>query len=298
MRMRFIFTSLLTSFFLLACSSGPSPPPLAVKNQNMQENAARHFQECKITPALEEYREALFLAELRDDREAIAFGLMNLGTVQLALGDFKAAEKQFLQSGKQFNELGDSLAQIQVAINLGNIQVKTGRFDLGIATYHRAMELLNQEKEAPPLFRVVILNGLGTAYKGLGQYQVALDALNQAEILARELSATRELAATLMNKSRFFLEQGEMAAALIHANQALDLDRAMENLQGIGADFTMLGLIAEKQGLKDKAKNHFLRAANVFGFCGLEKNRTFCLTRVQKLEKAEGNVLGNKSASH
>ncbi|MEO5330834.1 MAG: hypothetical protein H7839_02330 [Magnetococcus sp. YQC-5] len=286
----------LVTMVLMACSTAPSTKILTDKWDITHSKAAQLFQECRTGLALEEYYKVLYLAELRDDQEGIATALLNLGTIQMVRGDFKEAEQQLDQARKRFGMLGDVVATLQVEISLATLLVRQGRLQPGIEAFQHALRRLALEKRASPILKVIILNGLAMAYKGLDQYPSAYVSLDQAEKLARELDASKDLASTLMNRARVDFQQGKIDIAKKGVLQALDLDRAMENVLGIGADLLLLGMIEEQQGLMDRARNHYRQADSIFDYCGLERSRFFTAEQIRHLDsrKDESMLWKNK----
>lgn len=280
-----ILAWVLVMMVLMACSTNLSTKVLNEKWDMTQNKASQLFQECRTGLALDEYSKVLYLAELRDDQEGIATALLNLGTIQMVRGDFKEAEQQFDQARKRFGMLGDVVARLQVEISLATLMVRQGRMQLGIEAFQHALKQLALEKRASPILQVIILNGLAMAYKALDQYPSAYASLDQAEKLARELDASKDLASTLMNRARVDFQQGKIDSAKKGVLQALDLDRAMENVLGIGADLLLLGMIEEQQGLLDRARNHYRQADSIFDYCGLERRRFFTAEQISYLEK-------------
>ncbi len=276
-------STLLVMVFLTACSVAPSSNPLAEKWHTTRDKAAQLFQECHTESAMAEYRKVLHLAELRDDKPGIATARLNLGTIHLVRGDFREAESQFTQARRGFEALNDAVSRLQSEINLATLQVRQGHFEVGVAAYQPLLRQLDQEKTFPPVFHVMIWNGLAVAYGGLDRYPEAHAALDQAEREARERGFARDLAATLMNRARIHFKQGALSVARQEVVQVLEMDRSLENLLGIGADLVLLGVIADREGETDSAQNHFRQASHIFDYCGLERSRIFSSDQMKYL---------------
>src|SRR5215475_4396822 len=69
---------------------------------------------------------------------------------------------------------------------------KIGVIRNGLVSQQKAVEMLTQDKDLP-----VILSNLGLAYGGVGQYQVAVNTLEQAAMLKPALGTYMELGTDL-----------------------------------------------------------------------------------------------------
>ncbi|MBF0185101.1 MAG: tetratricopeptide repeat protein [Magnetococcales bacterium] len=264
---------LLLSLLLTGCLGGASAPPLAEKGEASRQKAARLFRECRTGLALSEYRKVLYLAELRDDRPAIASALLNLGVIQLVRGDWQEAEIALRLAAQRYLQLNDHPGRQEAESHLATVQIKQGRHHEGLQALQQLWQQLATEPASP--LRVRILNGMAIAHKSLGQLEEAQQALLQAEQESDASANRTDLATVRMNRARLLLQQGALPAAQQQANSALELDRAAEHLLGIGADLLLLGVISERQGEKAQAQSYWRQAASIWEYCGLDRQRIF-----------------------
>ncbi|MBF0399450.1 MAG: hypothetical protein HQL90_01640 [Magnetococcales bacterium] len=270
-----VLWSLTLSLWLVACSGPPSTTPLADRWQENRSKAAQLFRECRTDLAMAEYRKVLYLAELRDDQTGIADALLNLGTVHLVRGEPQEAAVQYRHARERFQALGDPTATLQTEIGLASVQVGLGQPRAGVAAYQQLWQQMEQDKRSLPLFRIMVLNGLAAAYRELGAFSQAHASLDQAEQEVKAVDSPRDLASTWMNRARLYLQQGEEQKAAEEVGRALAMDRAMENVLGIGADLMLLGTLAEKQHKIEQAQDYFRQAGSLFEYCGVDRQRIF-----------------------
>ncbi|HIJ82694.1 MAG TPA: tetratricopeptide repeat protein [Magnetococcales bacterium] len=265
------FISVPLSF--MGCASTPERPPLAQKWDNARHKSYQLLKNCQLQQALEQTGEMLRLAQLRDDRLAMAESLRDLANVSMELGDFRAADEWFLQSALKYRRLGDAVGLLEVDIGRGIIQLMLGNLEQGIDRLEKALPRTDQLQGGADSLRVTIHNGLAMAKRRRGQLAEALEHLVDAENFARRAEGTPQLATTLMNRSRVLFDRGEIFAAEVAVTQALDLDRGAENIRGTVSDLVMMASIAEKRGMLVEARDHWLQAVVVFEHCGLAKER-------------------------
>src|SRR5580700_12251244 len=89
----------------------------------------------------------------------------------------------------------------------------------GLVSQQKAVDMLVQDKDLP-----VILSNLGLAYGGVGQYQVAINTLEQAAML-------KPVAGTYMELGTDLAQLGEMPEATAACDKILIVDPAAKNMQ-------------------------------------------------------------------
>ncbi|MBF0097938.1 MAG: tetratricopeptide repeat protein [Magnetococcales bacterium] len=275
MAMRSRITVLLPLLLGGCLLSAPPSPPLAEKGESTRQKAAQLFRECRTGLALTEYRKVLYLAELRDDRPAMATALLNVGIIQLIRGELVEAEQALRTAQPFFHALDDLPGEQQVTIHLATLRIRQGAFAEGLQMLQPLWEQLGGEEGAPSGARVRVLNGLAIAHKESGRFAEAGQWLLRAEREAVAVGNQNDLATVRMNHARLLLQQGALAGAHQQATEALALDRATEHLLGIGADLLLLGLIAERQGETAQAQAHWRQAGSIWDYCGLDRQRIF-----------------------
>jgi tetratricopeptide (TPR) repeat protein len=273
---------LLLSLLLGGCLlSGPAAPPLAEKGESTRQKAAQLFRECRTGLALTEYRKVLYLAELRDDRPAIAAALLNVGIIQLIRGELAEAAHALRSAQHFFHVLDDLPGEQQATTHLATLQIRQGAFAEGLQLLQPVWVALGGEEGTPSPARVRVLNGLAIAHKESGRLEEAKQWLLRAEQEAAALGNPHDLATVRMNHARLLLQQGALSSAQQQATTALELDRSTEHLLGIGADLLLLGLIAERQGQTAQAQAHWRQAGSIWDYCGLDRQRIFGANGIQ-----------------
>ena len=96
---------------------------------------------------------------------------------------------------------------------------KIGVIRNGLVSQQKAVEMLVQDKDLP-----VILSNLGMAYGGVGQYEVAVNSLEQAALL-------KPTAGTYMELGTDLAQLGKMPDALEACDKILTVDPTARNMQ-------------------------------------------------------------------
>lgn len=90
--------------------------------------------------ALELMQEALRTFQDMKDLKRSAQVLGNLGGVYQALNDKEQAELSYRQAANSFRDLGEEMLYSDTLMALGAMQVRSGKFFMGAATYQVALE--------------------------------------------------------------------------------------------------------------------------------------------------------------
>jgi tetratricopeptide (TPR) repeat protein len=229
----------------LAACGGPALTPLQLQYQREEERAQRYHARGELPRALAAYQESLRWAEIADDRPAMATQALNVGALALALGDWELAERSFQQARRTAAALSDRTGELRARLGLAQASLRQGRFQAARSAFE---QVLNDARDRDAAVAVVALNGLGLARQELEQTQAARVALAEAESLARAHGDRRLLAATLANQAALALRVAEVDPAAQYLKEAIDLDRAAENLPGLAHDLLLLARVRQRQG--------------------------------------------------
>ncbi len=229
---------------LTACG-GPALTPLQSQYQHEAERALRYHARGELPRALVAYQESLRWAEIADDRLAMLAQDLNVGAVALDLGDWALAERSFRWAQRLATALSNPEGELRARLGLAQASLRQDRFEAARSAFQQALDDARGRDTAAAL---VALNGLGLAHQALGQMPAARVALSEAESLARAHGDRRLLAATLANRASLALRVGEVEPAGRYLEEAVDLDRAAENLPGLAQDLLLLARVRQRQG--------------------------------------------------
>ncbi len=230
---------------LVTACGGLALTPLQSRYQREEERALRYHAQGELSRALAAYRESLRWAEIADDRPAMLIQNLSIGWVALALGQGALAESSFQRAQRLAAVLPDPEGELRARLGLAQASLQQGRFDPARRMFQQALDEARGRDVAAVL---VALNGLTLAYQALGQAPAARARVDEAEPLARAHGDRRLLAATLANRAALALRLGEVEPAGRSLEEAVELDRAIENLPGLAHDLLLLAQVRQRQG--------------------------------------------------
>jgi predicted ATPase/plasmid maintenance system antidote protein VapI len=114
------------------------------------------------------------------------------------------------------------------------------------------------------IHHIKALNGLSMLARHQGDFDLALDCLEQAKVLAVELGATSELAFALLTEGNVADQRGAYDVAERCLADATALYREIGDERGVGHGLNGLGVIALRRDDNRSATDRFLEALNRF----------------------------------
>jgi tetratricopeptide (TPR) repeat protein len=176
----------------------------------------------------------LALFEQLGDREGIARGLSDVGTLAAARGEWEQSRELLEQAATAFRELGERKRLAVVLGNLGHVAGHVGDFAGGIALTVEALEL---ERELGDRQReAVSLNNLGSFAAETGEHEEARRWLGECAELALKIGYREVIAHVLVTHAKIALEESDPVEAARAAAAAdvvfADLGSEMPGVEG------------------------------------------------------------------
>ncbi|MFZ1828644.1 MAG: tetratricopeptide repeat protein [Candidatus Competibacteraceae bacterium] len=229
---------------LTACS-GPALTPLQVQYQRGEERALRYHARGELPLARQAFQDNLRQAEMVDDRPMIVTQALNIGMVALALGELPLAEQNFAQAQRVALGINDQSGQLRAQLGLAQVALRREQWTVAQSEFQQALTRAREWRDTAAL--LVALNGLGLVHKAQGEPAAARELWREAEMRARATGEKRLLAATLANQAALDLQIGEVRQATVRIEEAIALDRELENLSGLAQDLGLLAHIHQQE---------------------------------------------------
>ena len=249
---------------------------------------AKHYNAIRDNVQAERlYQRALTIAERSFGKRdpAYAKALSNLATNYKDLGDYGKAASMFQQAlGILEQSYGPDNPYISpLLINYGLLCIDTGDYERAVVFFQRTLELL---KKLPPndFDLTLVLNNLGRAYLGAGQYDDAQAVLEHALVLREKLfgGAHMRVALCLSDLAEVYRAKGDFAKAEPLYQRALDILEKVYGSDHLDLIGPLEGLAIIYNATNDTARSIASeRRANAIG----ERTLTYNLMRGSERQK-------------
>lgn len=285
LRLLLLLLLFLTGFFFFSCSSSPKNEepkrPTSVEAGKFADFGNSFFNESRFSEAAEMYGLALERYLRIDDQLGAVSAYNSLAKTNLALGKAEEALRMLEAADKILNSYpSDSTetagaaepaqARAETFNNFGELRYALGEYREALEWFDRGIGVLSFEAEAAGY--AVLLHNRGTALFSLGQIDQARESIVRALEINTEEKTLHETASNHFMLALIALEQGDSSSAAAHAEQALAIDKEVENSNGIGHDLFLLGRISHTAGQNDKALVYLDRAEQIFSSLNLPKS--------------------------
>ena len=241
---------------LMALSLGLSAAEVSPADiDRLHQDAKQAFFAADYPTALAKWQTALSHARALGHKQDISKFLVNLGAVNLNIGQYQQALDYYQQALVIDRELGDKSGESADLSYLGLIQYSLGQYQPALTYYQQALAI--QRKIGDKGGQSHSLGNLVLLYDSLGQYPKALEYGEQALALHREMDDKRAVGNDLSNLGMVYDNLGQHHKALEYYQNALPLQKALSDKSGIGKTLSGIGAGYKNLGDYPKALAHF-----------------------------------------
>lgn len=149
-------------------------------------------------------------------------------------------------------DTGDAALRFDVYEGLGRMLVNRAQYDEATETFRTMLEQARQAEL--PVIESRAWYGLSSAQSSAGDQRAALESAGQAERLAQDAGATRELAAALEMKGRCLFRLGDASAALALGEEMLQLTTEHQARLQMSRSLNLIGAAQHILGRYDAAQ--------------------------------------------
>lgn len=233
--------------------------------------------------AAKQYLEVVRVAEELADQAALSSTYASLGILHLYQGNLPTALEYYLLSLKISETRGDDAGIINCLVNIAGIQSDQNEPNAALATINKALQLATEKRDSMQMS--VCYTNIGNIYhkinhpKALGYFQKALPNSDK-------IGQTTNI---LLNMGAIYTERGEFEAAMENLNEALVLAQKAKNPNTLGQVYIKIGGLYLKQKKYSQAKEYIQQAlsfAEKTNYTELQKD---CYEWLSKIYAATGD---------
>jgi tetratricopeptide (TPR) repeat protein len=253
---------LVGALLLAGCAGDPKPPPEPPVRQqaiDAETSGVLRYVRGDYGTAIRLFSEAVRLQKSLDDGAAAARNQLNRARAELALG-------QAQEALSHASEVSDGPLLVPALLLQLQANLALGRFDPASELLVRLEKLCKYdcpERGSFLLLRARVALTDGNAKQALVDAESALSILKEQQEERETANALRAIAAAR-------LALGELPAALVAAQKALEIDRQLALPEKIARDWMMVGDVHRRAGRANDAKSAYQRAQSVAQAAGLE----------------------------
>lgn len=203
--------------------------------------------------ALKYYNESLLLHRAAGSRFTEATTLVAIGTTYSSLGEpliaIRYLEESLLMARVLKNILAEAYALRSIAVAYNQL----GEYQKALVHLKRAQQLFPSTQHANA---AGVLDLMGTIYRRLGKYDLAVSVLRDAFELSRRADDLISEASILSELGAVYISQGKLEEALSSLHQALSIQRAASAKGPEALTLYRLSLAQQKSGHLEEARTY------------------------------------------
>lgn len=215
----------------------------------------------EIDTAFETFKQALTLAEAKDDLLERAGTHRDIGILEAQRGERKEAINQWSKALELYEKVDDYARVARLYTDIANLRREQGEYDWAMKDFERALTALNLSNE--PETRGVVLANAAAAYIDEGDIDTAEAFMVEAIQLAQQIDDRTAEAIRRGNYGWLLLTTGRAARAL----DTLGYARQQSEILGLdipsAVQLNNMGLAHHELGSYSKAVNAYQQAINL-----------------------------------
>jgi len=213
-----------------------------------------HFGRHDFVAARDLFQGAWRNYQYLSDSFGTTLALWNLGQLERRLGHYQGAEELLTQALSHLDgkgRRGEFLGGL-IQFNLGICKQQQGLLDEAQQCYDTSLSLLRQTENGR--YYGLALNSFGTLLEDRSQYDLALEALEEAAAIAENQGTQEDAALVRWNLGQCLLRANKVELAEIVLKQAQELNVKVGNQAGICATLELLAQLYLDQNAIEKAE--------------------------------------------
>lgn len=135
---------------------------------------------------------------------------------------------------------------------------------------------------------VQALNNLGLIYRRTDKYEAAIEAYQQAIVLAESTGEARGIVFALNGLGNIFLELGNLDEAMLNFRECLRQEQALNNLTGIAINLNNIGHVYREWGDLERAMEYFMLSLEVNQEIPSQRGIAICYNDIGEIYRIRG----------
>jgi tetratricopeptide (TPR) repeat protein len=278
----FLCCAVLFVLLITACSSAPKqqepPRAAALEASKFAGYGNSFYTEARYEKAAEMYTLALNSYIRIDDQLGATICYNALGKTFLAQGHTEKAEQMFQAAASSLTTFRP-VDEAEPKVKKAAAETYNNLGELAFRS-ERHSEALNWFEKGITLIAntedsaetlAILLHNRGAVYRAQNQLEKARKEFEEALAINRKLDNLLEIASNHYMLGVIALQEHSLERAVDHAKRALEFDKLSENSVGIGHDLFLLGRSHIQMEETERGREYLQRACNIFAALELDR---------------------------
>ena len=237
--------------------------------------------------AQEQMHAALAIFRALDEPLEVGRVLNSLGIVRSKATEY-AHNPYFETALAHWETIGYKRGQAIVAVGIGNLHLAGGAYDTAQAFYSRALTVARETGD--PVAESNILFNHGVIATRVGNYAVAIDAYNAANVKYAEIGHRHGIGTVKLALGNAYRNRGELATSRQYFEEGIEVLEALGGRSELGDGYTSLGAVLFGLGLLAEAAAAWQRALELRRNIGRETIAFVPLAWLARVAAEQGDL--------
>lgn len=191
------------------------------------------------------------LAKQKKASKQMVIALCEKSEIASVMGEVRNSMEYLNEAVMLLTKLNEPINVARIYGNMANTYIDQSNYQEGIRHYSYALKIFKEHKVENE--EAVLLNNLADVYKEIGNYDLALECLNNAILINERLNETDNLAYNFFNVGAVSLAQEKYGEAITNVEKALPHFQTENNLFAQTECYFLLAKSHQKLGDRDRA---------------------------------------------
>ncbi len=243
---------------------------------------AIHHQRGEYDAAVQYFKKAMVIFERIGDQLGIAYILNNIGVMDEERSNYDGALENYHRSLEILERIGDQQATVASLHNIGKIHHYKREYTKAIAQFEKSLKL--SEKIGNQMGMAFNFCGIAESYYGSHNHEKALEYSKKGYKLSKDAGFKEYQAVScridgMVQRERAYWKESEGSFT-----ECVTIFEEMGMDKEAGKSHYEFGLMWKAKGELPKAKEHLVKAVELFGKIGLEKESMIAKDVVDSLD--------------
>ncbi len=222
-------------------------PSLEIKERAsiMANLASFYFSLGRWRRALKNYRESTRMLESVGDLRGKAAALHNMALIYVNRGQTSRACKQYQRALDIFESIGDEKGRAAALHQMAGIYADQGRITRSLGLYQRSMDI--KESIGDDKGKAATLHGMAIIYANQGQVERALDMHRRSLEICERIGDARGRAGALHQMAGIYADNDQIEQAFRLYRQSMKIKRRIGDVKGKAESLHQMALIYTNQ---------------------------------------------------
>lgn len=215
----------------------------------------------KYTSAEKDFLMALDINDVYGDKQESSAIFQALGTLYTKKNEYEDALEYLDNALKTRKDLGDKRGEASTLNSIAQIQLEKGNIEDALSKFKKSLDIFDRIGDESNI--PCVLTNIGSCYFRKGDLEKAYDYQKQSYDLFEEMGHKRGVGITLNNLGNYYFRKGDPGSALEYYRKSKQICERLGLKYGLSLSHYNIGTVQKHKGNLKDAEKHFKRSIDL-----------------------------------